>query len=148
MSPDRVTLPPRRPSKRLTWVAALILVTLVGALMITGYSVYSVGQDRNGWREVAHDVQLQNDELRAEVAAGNTELACRSRANFNTVKATAEVIKVISKLVDASGQKLSIDDIRTQLGPAIAALDAAITAQDAAIPDSPDSPSTCTSPGG
>lgn len=148
-SADPITLPPQpasRSSKRLTIVLVLVLVAIIGALVVATYAIFAVAQDRNGWRDVAHNVQVQNDELRNQVAAQSSEIACRSRANFDTVRTTAEVIKVIAQLVDASGQHQPTDGIRTELAPAIAALDAAIEAQSQAIPDSAGAESTCSPP--
>lgn len=147
---ERITLPataPRSRQSRMTAIATMIIVAVVLALGVAAYSVFTVAQDRNGWRDVAHKVEAQNDDLRAQVTTGNVEIACRSRANFNTVKATAEVLKIISELVATSGHPDQAPPIIAQLGPANAALDAAIAAQDAAIPDKPDAPSSCTNGG-
>lgn len=146
-SDEAIMLPSAHRSRRVTTILVMVLLAIILSLGGVTYAGFTVSQDRNGWRDVADNFKRQNMQLQAQLTDQTAELACRSRANFQTVKATAEVIKVISQLVDASGLHLPTDQIRTQLGPANAALDAAIAAQDAAIPDSSNAESACT-PGG
>lgn len=143
-SDEAIMLPSAHRSRRVTTILVMVLLAIILSLGVVTYAVFTVSQDRNGWRDVADDFKRQNIELQSQLSDQTAELACRSRANFQTVKATAEVIKIISALVDASGQQQQTDEIRTQLGPANAALDAAIAAQDAAIPDSTSTVSACT----
>lgn len=147
---ERIMLPatpPRGRESRMTVIASMIVVAVVLALGVAAYSVYTVGQDRNGWRDVARRVEAQNDQLRSQVEAGNVEIACRSRANFNTVKATASALELILDTVAALAAKQPTTAILDQIGTARAALDAAIAAQDAAIPDTPNSTSSCSQGG-
>lgn len=134
-----LTLPAIRPSRRISVIIGLILSTVILAMGVAGYSVYTVGQDRNGWREVARTVTAQNTELREQNTVQAATLACRSQSNLDTDKASAELQIVIGRGLAAVARDEPLAGYLDDLNTAIANLRKALDIRQVAL-------STCSTP--
>lgn len=102
---EPLILPAASRSKRLSLIAILVLIAITLAMVVVGYAVIEVANDRDGWRTVALD-------LRHQLSDQSDELVCRAQANLDTDRAAAEMQIVIGEGLAAVARN---EDLTTYL---------------------------------
>lgn len=110
-------------SSRIYAIAATLLA------LTAGIGLVATINDRDGWRDVARNLQAQNAGLQTELDAQAVTSACRSAANFDTDEKASEVFIITSRALAAVGRGESPAPYADQLEVAADDLRAAIDAR-------------------
>lgn len=97
--------------------------------LTAGIGLFATMRDRDGWRDVARDLRVQNEDLQGELDSQAATSACRSAANFDTDEKASEVFIITSRALAAVGRGESPAPFAEQLEVAADDLRAAIDAR-------------------
>lgn len=85
-------------SSRILAVAATLLAGTAGI------GLFATMRDRDGWRDVARDLRVQNTNLQVQLDSQASTSSCRSEANFDTDEKASEVAIIVARALAAVGR--------------------------------------------